>query len=109
MAFSQTFFGPIGGQSKAGGSGYAAGIADATTPRAPQMWSYMTTDAHAAVDSAGYFNSVRSLLEIGDLIYVAVINSSGVLQTAGFHLVKDKTSSSIDVADVLAVTMTDTD
>ena len=109
MAFDANFLQPIGGQAAAGGSAYGAGIADATTHRAPQMFSYMTADAHATVDTADYFLAARHLLEIGDLIFVAVINSSGALQTAGFHVVKDKTATSIDVTDVTAGTVTDSD
>lgn len=109
MAFDQNFFQPLGGQALAGGSGLSAGIADATTRRAPQLWSYMTTDAHATVDTSGYFNTVRDKLEIGDVILVTVINSSGVVQTAGWHVVMTKTTSAVNVSDVTALTVTNTD
>lgn len=109
MAFDKNFFQPIGGQARRAGSGYAAGIADATTRRAPAMWSYMTVDTHATVDSADYFLTIRSLLEIGDIIWVSVIDSSGVLQTYGSHAVKDKTATSVDVTNVTIGVMTDTD
>lgn len=79
---------------------------------APSMFTYTTQDAHATVDTAGYFDQVRDQLRIGDLIYVTVVDANGALQTAGFHVVKDKPANNaagIDVANVLAATMTDTD
>lgn len=109
MAFDKNFLQLIGGTERAPQSGYAAGLTNATTPGAPRMWSYKTTDSHATVDTADYFLTARHLLDIGDLIYVVVVNSSGVLQTWGFHCVKDKSTTSVDVTDVLAGTMTDTD
>lgn len=75
---------------------------------APTLWSYITEDTAATVDSAGYFNSAIKLLEIGDVI-LRVTVASAALSTAGFHVVKDKSATAIDVTDVLALTMTDTD
>lgn len=101
MAFKRANFQPIGGQAARGIGG------------APQMFSYKTDDAHAAVDTAGYFNEVRSLLQIGDLIYVVVVTNldlaTEALSTAGYHVVKDKSTTTVDVTDVTALTMTDTD
>lgn len=101
MAFNKANFGPLGGQSKKGIGG------------APAMWAYKTDDAHATVDGAGYFNTVRDMLSIGDLIYVAVVTnlnaSNEALSTAGFHVVKDKSTTAIDVTDVTVLTVTDTD
>lgn len=94
MAFTASSFQPIGGQARRGS--------------APQIFSYKTEDTAATVDSADYFLSVIKLLEIGDAIY-RVTTSSGALSTAGWHVVKDKTATSIDVADTLALTVTDTD
>lgn len=101
MAFIRKNFGPIGGQSRRGIGGV------------PSVWAYKTADLHATVDTTGYFNAVRSLLEIGDLIYVVVVTnldaSNETLSTAGFHVLKDKSLTVVDVADVLALTMIDTD
>lgn len=101
MAFKKANFGPIGGQARRGIGG------------APAMYAYKTDDAAATVDTDGYFNTVRNLLSIGDLVYrVTVTNldaSNEALSTAGFHVVKDKTTTTVDVTDVLALTMTDTD
>lgn len=101
MAFIRANFGPLGGQSKRGIGG------------APASWAYKSADAHAAIDSAGYFNEVRNLLSIGDLIYVAVVTNLGLsteaLATAGWHVVKDKTTTTVDVTDVTVAVVTDTD
>jgi hypothetical protein len=86
---------PIGGHSRRGA--------------APQMWSYTTQDAAADVDTAGYFNGARHLLAAGDLVYRVTVNGSGVVQTAGFHVVNDVAGTNVDVADTLPLTVTDTD
>jgi hypothetical protein len=104
MAFIQKNFGPLGGQSTKGIGG------------APAAWVYKTADTHATVDTTGYFDAVRNILSIGDLIYVAVVTNLGAtneaLSTAGWHVVKDKPAlgaAGIDVTDVTALTVTDTD
>lgn len=95
MAFNVTNFQPIGGQSKAG--------------NAPQMWSYTTTDSAATVDTSGYFNSVASLLKVGDMIY-RVTTSSGAVSTAGQHVVMTISAAGVvDVSDATALTVTNTD
>ena len=94
MAYSSTNLQPIGGQAKAG--------------NAPQIWSYTTTDVHATVDTSGYFNSAASVLKVGDLILV-VVTSSGAVSTAGWHVVMTNTGSVVNVSDVTALTVTNTD
>jgi hypothetical protein len=80
-----------------------------TSGTAPRIHTYRTEDAHATVDTAGYFNPVRSLLEIGDLIYVVVVTGGGALSTAGWHVVVTKTATAVDVTNVTALTVTNTD
>jgi len=94
MAFTAASFQPIGGQARRGS--------------APQMFSYKTEDTAATVDTADYFLAVIKLLEVGDII-ARVTTSSGALSTAGLHVVKDKSATSIDTTDALALTVTDTD
>ena len=79
------------------------------TPGAPVIHTYRTEDAAAAVDTAGYFNDIRALLNVGDLIYRVTVNSSGVVQTAGWHVVMTKTATAVDVSDTTALTVTNTD
>ena len=95
MAFSSTGFQPIGGQSKAG--------------NAPQVWSYTTTDSAATVDTSGYFNTVASLVKVGDIIW-RVTTSSGSVSTAGQHVVMSVSAAGVvDVSDTTALTVTNTD
>jgi hypothetical protein len=103
MPFTPRTFQPIGGQSFRGGSGSAV-----TVPGAPQVFSYRTDDATTVVDAAGYFNAVRQLLEIGDMIYRVTINGSGVVQTAGLHVVMTKSATAVDTSDTLALTVANT-
>lgn len=101
MAFIRANFGPAGGQSRKGIGG------------APAIWVYKTADTHATVDSAGYFNEVRNLLSIGDIIWVVVVTNLGAaneaLSTYGTHCVKDKSTTAVDVTDVTVGVVTDTD
>lgn len=95
MAFVATNFQPLGGQGKAGNS--------------PQMWAYTTTDAAGDVDSSGYFNSVASLLKVGDVI-LRVTTSSGAVSTAGWHVVMSISAAGVvNVSDTTALTVTNTD
>ena len=48
------------------------------------MWIYKTDDAHAAIDSAGYFDNgtttntgMRDMMNIGDVIFVVVVTNLG--------------------------------
>ena len=94
MAYDATGLVPIGGQSKAG--------------NAPQIFAYKTTDAHGTVDTSGYFNSAAGLLKVGDVILV-VVTSSGNVSTAGWHVVMSNTGTVVNVSDVTALTVTNTD
>jgi hypothetical protein len=81
---------------------------------APQIWTYITEDAHTAVDAAGYFNGgvayggAYNLLNKGDIIYV-VVCAAGAVSTYGPHLVVDKASGTVDVTNVTTGTVTDSD
>lgn len=90
MAFLKKNLAPAGGQS--------------TRALAPQVFTYRTADALATVRAAGYFNDVRSLLEIGDVILVSVVDDvdtvTDVTAQATF-VVKDKSTTAVDVSDAL--------
>ena len=77
------------------------------------LWRYDTTDAHATVDSADYFTTPALLgtMRVGDLIDVVVWSSTAytAVSTYGRHIVNQNTGSAIDVSDVTAGTVTDTD
>lgn len=101
MAFKRANFAPIGGQSTRGIGG------------APQVFSYKTDDAHTVVDGAGYFNEVRALLNIGDIIHVVVVTNLDAtnegLSTYGPHCVIDKSATAVDTTNVTTGTVTDSD
>lgn len=82
----------------------------------PNLLTYKTDDSAATVDTVGYFNEDGSPLKINDVIMrLTVTNidaSNEASSTAGFHLVNSVTRGNpdvIDVADTLALTVTDTD
>lgn len=93
MAFSSTGLNSAGAQSKAG--------------NAPQMWTYTTTDAIGDVNTAGYFNSVASLLKVGDIIFCHT--STGGTPAMSIVWVNANSGTVVDVTDGLTVTATDTD
>lgn len=77
----------------------------------PNLWLYKTTDAAAAVDSAGYF-PVGYGIKLGDVIMRVTVDSltaPTAASAAGFHIVNSVSATAIDVADALALTTTDTD
>ena len=69
------------------------------------LWFYTTTDAIAAVNSEGYFNSAANMLSVRDVIIVADTNTP----TTSFVSVKSNTGTVVDVTDGLAITETDSD
>jgi len=93
MAFSATGFNAVGGQSKSG--------------NAPAIWTYTSTDAQSVIRASGYFNSVASLLKVGDLIFCySATGGTPVMSTA---YVNSNTGSVVDITDGVTVTATDTD
>lgn len=93
MAFSATGFNAIGGQSKSG--------------NAPSIWTYSSTDAQSVIRVAGYFNSVSSLLKVGDIIFCySATGGTPVMSTA---YVVSNAAGVVDITDGVTVTATDTD
>lgn len=92
MAFSATGFNTHGA-SKSG--------------NAPSVHTYSTADAIADVNTAGYFNTVASLLKVGDIIFCHT--SSGGTPAMTIVWVNSNTGTVVDVVDGLTVTATDTD
>jgi hypothetical protein len=93
MAFSATGFNAIGGQSKSG--------------NAPAIWTYTSTDAQSTIRASGYFNSVASVLKVGDIIFCySATCGTPVMSTA---YVNSNTGTVVDITDGVTVTSTDTD
>jgi hypothetical protein len=93
MAFSSTGFNAIGGQSKAG--------------NAPAIYTYTSTDAQSVIRASGYFNSISSILKVGDLIFCySATGGTPVMSTA---YVNSNSGGVVDITDGVTVTATDTD
>ena len=93
MAFSATGFNAVGGQSKSG--------------NAPAIWTYSSTEAQTAIRVSGYFNSVASLLKVGDIIFCySATGGTPVMSTA---YVVSNSAGVVDITDGVTVTATDTD
>ena len=94
MAFARSGFGALGGQSKAGAL--------------PALYVFTTTDAHTAVDAAGYWNSLSDTLSVGDMIIVH--GSTGGTRTITMHIVVSNASGVVDVSDGTVIgVVTDSD
>jgi len=93
MAFSSTGFNAIGGQSKAG--------------NAPSIYIYASTDAQSVIRASGYFNTIASILKVGDIIFCySATGGTPVMSTA---YVNSNTGTVVDITDGVTVTATDTD
>lgn len=92
MAFSSTGWNTHGA-SKAG--------------NAPSIHTYSTADAIGDVNTSGYFNSVASLVKVGDIIFC--YTSTGGTAAMSIVWVNSNTGSVVDVTDGLTVTATDSD
>lgn len=75
---------------------------------APTIWTYLTEDTHATVDTAGYFDGASSMLKVCDLIDVVVV-AAGAVSTYGRHIVLSNAAGVVDVSDVTVGTVADTD
>jgi hypothetical protein len=99
MPFIRANFQPIGG-SRPGIGG------------APMAWSYKTADPMTTVRAVGYFNDVRSLLNIGDEIRVVIVTNLGQPNEALSSVVRcaviTKTATSVDVTDGVAESIANT-
>ena len=81
-----------------------------------KMYRYDTLDAHASVDSAGYFNNSDDDVNfaVGDIIDVVVWATAirtGTISTYGRHIVNAVAAATgiVDTSDVTVGTATDTD
>lgn len=74
---------------------------------APSVHTYSTTDTIGDVNTSGYFNSIASLLKVGDIIFC--YTSTGGTPAMSIVWVNSNTGTVVDVTDGLTVTATDTD
>jgi hypothetical protein len=92
MAYSSTGFATIGA-SKAG--------------NAPSLYAYSTADAIADVNTSGYFNTIASILRVGDVIFC--YTSSGGTPAMSIVWVNSNTGTVVDVTNGTTVDATDSD
>jgi hypothetical protein len=104
MAFDIANLSPLGATSKRG--------------KAPSHFTYATLDTHATLDASGYFNSAvaydgaYNILNLGDIIHVVVWATAigtGTVSTYGTHIVNGKASGTLDVTNVTANSVIDSD
>ena len=69
------------------------------------MYLYKTADTQATVNTAGYFNALSSMLEVGDIIFVYDSTTPSLVLT----YVLSNASGVVDIADGTTVSATDTD
>lgn len=75
-------------------------------------YKYETTDASATVDSAGYFNDAVDILPIGSVILLISVDSLSAptaVNAAGHLFVNANDGSIVDVVNLTAFVVTDTD
>ena len=72
---------------------------------APSMYLDKTADTQATVNTAGYFNSLSSMLSVGDIIFVYDTTTPSLVLT----YVLSNASGVVDIADGTTVSATDTD
>jgi hypothetical protein len=80
-------------------------VAGSKAGNAPQIWAYQSADAIATVNTSGYFDSVASLLKVGDLMYVY----DTATPTASLVVVLSNTGSVVDVSDGTTISVADAD
>lgn len=90
MAFSTDGFNTIGA-SKSG--------------NAPSIYTYVSADAIAAVNTSGYFNDLSGTLAVGDIIFVR----DSATPTMSIVVVLSNASGVVDVSDGTAVSVADAD
>jgi hypothetical protein len=73
---------------------------------APGLFLYKTADTQATVNTSGYFNSIASLLTVGDIIFVYDSTTPSLVLT---YVNAVSGAGVVDIADGTTVSATDTD
>lgn len=73
---------------------------------APGLFLYKTADTQATVNTSGYFNSIASLLTVGDIIFVYDSTTPSLVLT---YVNAVSAAGVVDIADGTTVSATDTD
>lgn len=72
---------------------------------APSLYSYKSSDTQATINTAGYFNSLSTILSVGDIIFVYDTTTPSLVIT----YVNSNSGGVVDIADGTTVSATDTD
>ena len=72
---------------------------------APSLYSYKSADTQATNNTSGYFDSLSTLLKVGDVIFVYDSTTPSLVIT----YVNSNSSGVVDIADGTTVSATDTD
>ena len=83
-----------------------ATIAASKAGNAPSIYSYKTADTQATVNTSAYFNSIASLLKVGDIIFVYDSTTPSLVLT---YVNAVSAAGVVDIADGTTVSATDTD
>ncbi len=83
-----------------------ATIAASKAGNAPSIYSYKTADTQATVNTVSYFDSIASLLKVGDIIFVYDSTTPSLVLT---YVNQVTTAGVVDIADGTTVSATDTD
>jgi hypothetical protein len=81
-------------------------VCAAKSGNAPSMYLYKTADTQATVNTAAYFNSIASLLKVGDIIFVYDSTTPSLVLT---YVNAVSAAGVVDIADGTTVSATDTD
>ena len=82
-----------------------ATIAAGKSGNAPALYSYKSADTQATINTAGYFNSIASILKVGDVIFIYDTTTPSLV----ISYVNANDGSTVDIADGTTVSATDTD
>ena len=83
-----------------------ATIAASKAGNAPSIYSYKTADTQATVNTVSYFDSIASLLKVGDVLFVYDSTTPSLVLT---YVNAVSAAGVVDIADGTTVSATDTD
>lgn len=80
-------------------------VAAGKAGNAPSIYTYKSADTQATVNTAGYFNSLASILKVGDIIFIYDTTTPSLV----LSYVNANDGTTVDIADGTTVSATDTD
>lgn len=80
-------------------------VAAGKAGNAPSIYTYKSADTQATINTAGYFNSLASILKVGDVIFIYDTTTPSLV----ISYVNANDGTTVDIADGTTVSATDTD